>query len=272
MPLSAQSLRPQACSETVAEKYLAEQRNGRWSEGQWERAEPLFRHLLDRKVSGFPQYDHVRERALLWLYSKVNENNFLASQNEARCWRDVRAFAEPGRIAGHKPQRSKRLFRDSMTKSTELMEVSKSTLDAALCNAEDQEALSMWQRKVNVLITYQKARIGQVLLNVNDEQSEVEMDLMVSQLEENRYAIEQAKTVTRLNKLAFIFVPLATVCSAFGMNIRQLDPHPSIWWFACVAIFVTFLGVIIATSVLERMLANIAATMSRLPRHFSRKK
>lgn len=51
---------------------------------------------------------------------------------------------------------------------------------------------------------------------------------------ESQEAIVQAKRVTKLTFLAFIFVPLSFTTSVFGMNVRELDQNQiSLWaWFA----------------------------------------
>ncbi|KAK7699431.1 hypothetical protein SLS57_012406 [Botryosphaeria dothidea] len=52
-----------------------------------------------------------------------------------------------------------------------------------------------------------------------------------TQLLESRKGIEQADTVKRLTALAFIFIPISTATSVFGMNIQELNPNPRIWVF-----------------------------------------
>ena len=50
--------------------------------------------------------------------------------------------------------------------------------------------------------------------------------LTLLQIEESRKAIQQAETVRRLTILAFIFIPLSTVCGFFGMNISGIQVFP----------------------------------------------
>jgi hypothetical protein len=75
-----------------------------------------------------------------------------------------------------------------------------------------------------------------------------QMLLAETQLEESRKAIEQAETVKRLTRLAFVFIPISTVCSAFGMNIREMSPNPSIHIFIITVASVTFLTFLAASS------------------------
>ena len=74
----------------------------------------------------------IRQRALLWLYSKVNDNYFLADQNEGRCWRDLRAALDWKYFETHTLQQPKREFRDSMTKTIELLKTSTDWLKSEL--------------------------------------------------------------------------------------------------------------------------------------------
>ena len=71
-------------------------------------------------------------------------------------------------------------------------------------------------------------------------QSELQLELASTQLEESRKAIQQTETVKRLTALAFVFIPISAVSSAFGMNVRELNEHlPPIWIFLAVALCVT---------------------------------
>ena len=216
------------------------ERSGVWSEGQWERIQPVFLALLPPPSPSLePETSSLRERAHLWMFSKVNDHYFLACQNEGRCWRDLRAILDSGSDKNRTSQRPKRQFRDSMTKTIELLKISIDWLDTVLHSMNDQSTYKSLRRKVTVTLNYEEARLGQVLLNINDEQNEVQMKLMVQQLEESRFAIRQAISVGQLTKLAFIFVPLATVCSAFSMNVREMNDRPSVWVFVIIAVVCT---------------------------------
>ena len=71
-------------------------------------------------------------------------------------------------------------------------------------------------------------------------QTELQLELTSTQIEESRKAIQQAETVKRLTALAFVFIPISAVCSAFGMNIQELNGHlPPVWIFVIVALGVT---------------------------------
>lgn len=54
-------------------------------------------------------------------------------------------------------------------------------------------------------------------------------------IEESRQAIEQAKQVSRLTFLAFIFVPLSFTTSFFGMNVQELR-SPKLWWWVTLSV------------------------------------
>lgn len=51
------------------------------------------------------------------------------------------------------------------------------------------------------------------------------------QIQGSRKAIEQTENVRKLTMLAFIFIPTSTICSFFGMNIKEPDNHPKVWIF-----------------------------------------
>lgn len=60
--------------------------------------------------------------------------------------------------------------------------------------------------------------------------------LAETQLEESRKAIQQADTIKRLTILAFIYIPIQTASAVFGMNLKELQPSPSVWVFIVVAV------------------------------------
>lgn len=140
-----------------------------------------------------------------------------------------------------------------MTKTIELLKISTDLLDRALNPSNDQETYQSHRRKIGVTLAYEEARLGQVLLNINDEHNEVQMKLMVQQLKESRYAINQAINVGRLTKLAFIFVPLATVCSAFSMNLRGMDTSPPTWLFLVIALICMTVAVVVSLERVQRL-------------------
>ena len=236
---------------------MPSEKRGNWAEAQWDRVSPFVQFLASPPQAPLATAV-IKERCLLWLYSKMNHNYFLACQNEARCWREIRAILDKSHPEPTASQRPKRLFRDSMTKTTELLEIARDWLDRTIETATDNVALKHLQLNAIITLSYEKARLGQVLLNINDYQAEVEMELMVSQLRENRHAIEQAIKVGHLTKLAFIFVPLSTVCSAFGMNLREMDNHLTIWWFVGVSVLCTIFAMIVSSSMIRVVMRKFA--------------
>ncbi|KAL9594824.1 MAG: hypothetical protein Q9219_006815 [cf. Caloplaca sp. 3 TL-2023] len=83
---------------------------------------------------------------------------------------------------------------------------------------------------------------------IRSNETRLQIDLVNTQIEESRKAMQQAETVKRLTALAFVFIPISTVCSAFGMNIRELSHGlPSIWIFATVAAAVAITTVVCST-------------------------
>lgn len=73
---------------------------------------------------------------------------------------------------------------------------------------------------------------GQIEILVTEQQ----VNLATLQLEETRKSIQQADTIKRLTVLAFIYIPIQTAASIFGMNVRELRDTPSVWTFAVTAV------------------------------------
>jgi hypothetical protein len=89
--------------------------------------------------------------------------------------------------------------------------------------------------------------MGQIHLIQEDLRDYVSRHLGMMTLEDNKKTIEQAVTVNRLTKLAFIFIPLNFVTSAFGMNLIELGTGKAELWMVFVACVT--LGMVILTVV-----------------------
>lgn len=69
-------------------------------------------------------------------------------------------------------------------------------------------------------------------------------------LEASQQSISESKKVNRLTLVAWVFIPVSLIASVFGMNVRELDPGPTI------LLFFKIVGpVVVAALVLEWLLA-----------------
>ncbi|KAL9116509.1 MAG: hypothetical protein Q9187_006966 [Circinaria calcarea] len=85
---------------------------------------------------------------------------------------------------------------------------------------------------------------------MDDTTVDGQQELTNSQLEESRKSIEQNDQVRKLTILAFFFVPISTVSSVFGMNVKELqlsEYQPHIWVFAVVVCCVIGASLLLAT-------------------------
>lgn len=67
---------------------------------------------------------------------------------------------------------------------------------------------------------------------LNDTAVDLQRELTIVQLEESRKAIEQNAMIRKLTILAFFYLPISTVSSVFGMNVKELQlpqNQPHIW-------------------------------------------
>ncbi|KAI4249592.1 MAG: hypothetical protein LQ352_005563 [Teloschistes flavicans] len=93
-------------------------------------------------------------------------------------------------------------------------------------------------------------------------ESKLQIDLAMTQVEESRKAMQGTEVVKRLTALAFIFIPVSTVCSAFGMNVQELSGDlPPIWIFAVVAVAVALVTVICSLEIAGHMLWAILSLL-----------
>ena len=77
---------------------------------------------------------------------------------------------------------------------------------------------------------------------------ELASNMLVSfaQLKDAEKGIEQTRQVHRLSQLAFAFLPLSFASSVFGMNVKELDPAPSVWKFILVGILLACVSMLLA--------------------------
>ena len=80
---------------------------------------------------------------------------------------------------------------------------------------------------------------------ITDAFTDLQLELTNTQIQESRKSIEQNATVKRLTALAFIFIPLSTIASIFGMNIPEISPSP-LWKFLVTSATVVTAVVFIA--------------------------
>lgn len=150
---------------------VSKDRPASWSDEQITRVRPLFDLLFGTDPLASAKFDLTRERALLWMYSRVSHAYHLSSQNDGRSWRELRNLHTSGLVSDDAIQRAKKHLRSTSTKQTELLEIAKLTLDQALEGAVDKQALRLRQREVDTLIRYQKARTEQMLLSIAEHEA-----------------------------------------------------------------------------------------------------
>ncbi|KPI37180.1 uncharacterized protein AB675_1582 [Cyphellophora attinorum] len=99
---------------------------------------------------------------------------------------------------------------------------------------------------------------------VSDRYKEAVVILMNTMaIAESREGIVQAKKVSRLTSLAFIFVPLSFTTSFFGMNVQQLSQQKtSIWIWFVVSIILS--GIAMAFLFSERCVGAMKEVRARL--------
>ncbi|KAH7136106.1 hypothetical protein B0J11DRAFT_178657 [Dendryphion nanum] len=69
---------------------------------------------------------------------------------------------------------------------------------------------------------------------------ELSYEASLASLEESRIGIQQTHSVKRLTQLAFIFIPLSFLTSAFGMNIDVLSGNGAKWWTVLIGALIVY--------------------------------
>jgi Mg2+ and Co2+ transporter CorA len=72
----------------------------------------------------------------------------------------------------------------------------------------------------------------------------------MASLEESRLGIQQNRSVKRLTKLAFIFIPLSFVTSVFGMNVDVLSVDGARWWTTIIGAGIVYCPIVVSLIVI----------------------
>ncbi|KAI4283839.1 MAG: hypothetical protein L6R38_001886 [Xanthoria sp. 2 TBL-2021] len=216
------------------------------------RIQQLVDHVMNDVDSHNLSHDALARSILGWTTINVYKSFEASIESSVRCWYNVKSYVK-ARSSGHVGK--KRLcerFRQLTLIKQHQMDKAKIELgihirnknESRMTNASDfihEEYISQqWQRS--------QSSLQWVLDDVEDalrsNEGDLQMDLTSLQIEEARKAIQQGAVVKRLTALAFVFIPISTVCSAFGMNVREFGHDlPSVWVFAVVALAVATLTV-----------------------------
>ena len=110
--------------------------------------------------------------------------------------------------------------------------------------------VTLLKDQTDVKISQIQIFLGRQLSSLSRNEQEIlfqnQIDLSKVQIRESQRAIQQTETVRKLTLLAFVFIPAGTVCSFFGMNIKEFDGHPRIWIFFVTLISVLLLVLLVA--------------------------
>ncbi|KAI4167393.1 MAG: hypothetical protein LQ343_007246 [Gyalolechia ehrenbergii] len=233
------------------------------------RTRKLLRQLTEELgFDGLTQHDLTQ-----WISSWIVVNTYTAFEASAeasiRSWHSVksRIKTSPTRYI-----HIKRLC-EQLRKLTEMklhlmdkasmdlgINVSSGTPAAFYVRGEAQSAyvLQQWHRSRQSL----QWVLNDIDYLIRSNESRLQIDLVNTQIEESRKAMQQAEVVKRLTALAFIFIPISTVCSAFGMNVQELGQNvPSVWVFAAVAVAVAMTTVMFSTELAINMLWAVQSVL-----------
>ncbi|KAL8804908.1 MAG: hypothetical protein Q9182_002310, partial [Xanthomendoza sp. 2 TL-2023] len=205
--------------------------------------------LLRYMINDVDPYSLSRDGLARYIVGWITTNTFksfeASVESSVRCWYNVKSCIK-ATSSGHvgKKHLCER-FRQLTLIKRHQMDKARIELGIHVNTSTD---FCMIESKDNIHHNYisqqwQRSRISLqwVLDDVEDALRNNERDLQIQlttlQIEESRKAIRQGAVVKRLTALAFIFIPISTVCSAFGMNIREFEAgFPSVWTFAVVAL------------------------------------
>ncbi len=143
------------------------------------------------------------------------------------------------------------------------------------CGDHLQQLLQQVEDQLQKTKEFVKLQLDHIEEDQQRQLMQNQIELSQVQIAESRKAIEQTETVRKLTILAFVFIPTSTICSFFGMNIRELDNHPRIWiFFATLTVVIGFVLVIAAADGVLDFIMRVFAALPALRRggepHISR--
>ena len=81
-------------------------------------------------------------------------------------------------------------------------------------------------------------------------QERIHIETGLASIRESRKSIEEAVSVKRLTRLAFIFVPLTYASSLFGMNIKEINGiGPKLWIFLFISVCISVITLVLSSFV-----------------------
>ncbi|KAI4220451.1 MAG: hypothetical protein L6R36_007612 [Xanthoria steineri] len=217
------------------------------------RIQQLIGHFMNDIDAHSLSHDALARSIMGWITINVYKSFEASIESSVRSWYNVNSYVE-GRSAVHvEKKRLCERFRQLTLIKQHQMEKAKFELGihtksknesrmTAHSDFTHEEYISQqWQRSQSSL----QWVLDDVENALRSNEGDLQMNLTSLQIEEARKAMQQGAVVKRLTALAFVFIPISTVCSAFGMNVREFGPGmPSVWVFGVVALTISGLTVL----------------------------
>ncbi|KAL8724897.1 MAG: hypothetical protein Q9181_006632 [Wetmoreana brouardii] len=212
---------------------------------------------------GLTQIDLTRSIST-WIITNAHGSFETSVESSIRSWHSVKKFIR--NPSGQYAQ--KKLLCDRLRNLTLLklhqMDKAHTELGIDVTNDADNDksleyVRQQWHRSRRSL----QWVLDEVEHAFRSNQSDLQIDLTLMQIEESRKAMQQTEVVKRLTALAFIFIPISTVCSAFGMNVQELSGNlPPVWISILVAVTVAAFTVICSMDLTNHSLWAILSLLS----------
>lgn len=219
-----------------------------------------------------PAQIYFLERALSRLRT-VTEEDYKRAYDQ--CGKDKLQIEEKRRLLDYCRTRATKWERLTLSNSRMLDEICRSIClesEAAqkslkLCCEQIQCLVRLIEDQLHKTKEFVSLQLEHIAADQQRELMHNQIALSQVQIAESRKAIQQTETMRKLTILAFVFIPTSTICSFFGMNVKEMDQHPRIWVFFATLILVIALVLMIATADgLLNFLMRIFAAMPVRPR------
>ncbi|KAL8665669.1 MAG: hypothetical protein Q9168_007645, partial [Polycauliona sp. 1 TL-2023] len=198
------------------------------------RIQQLVAHLINEAGTFNPSPEALARSVRIWITFNVCKSFEASVESSVRCWYNVKSYFN-ARSSSHvgKNRLCERLRQLTLIKQHQ-MEKAKIELGIHIQPKNDMRMEFTSDCNQEEYISQQWQRAQYSLQWVTDDidaalrsnEGDLHMEITSLQIQEARKAIKQGAVVKRLTSLAFIFVPISAVCSAFGVKVKQFNNDP----------------------------------------------
>lgn len=259
---------PLSADRDHSNRQRSEQR--KLDQGIPERSAWLVSYLTDDMTKDDHSCDGIEERILEWMVLNAHVTFRASIASSIDCWASIdHRILHPSNQLDENFQEHRDLlesFLGTLIEKLRHFDKAKAELAMALVSrssdengmTDDSGSMRQYDNNWRALRFSLESLHAIVERRLQRSMYSIQLMMTDTQIKESRTAIQQAGSVKRLTVLAFIFIPISTVSSAFGMNVQQLtDNPPSIWISFAMMTTVTLVAIVFSSEITHDLLLGL---------------